>query len=40
MKELKGENEFTTDAIKKLEELIKLRNKTLASGQKSNRQKL
>jgi len=40
MKDLKGKNEFTSDAIKKLEELIKLRIKTPSSGQKSIRQKM
>ena len=40
MKDLKGKNEFTSDEIKKLEELIKLRIKTPSSGQKSIRQKM
>jgi hypothetical protein len=40
MRELKGKDRFTSDEIKKLEELIKLRIKTPASGQKSIRQKM
>lgn len=40
MNKLKGKDEFTADAIKKLEELIKLRIKTPSSGQKSIRQKM
>ena len=40
MKQLKGKDEFTADAINKLEELIKLRIKTPSSGQKSIRQKM
>lgn len=40
MKQLKGKDEFTSDEINKLEELIKLRIKTPSSGQKSIRQKM
>ncbi len=40
MRELKGKNTFTLSDIKKLEELIRLRNNTPASGQKSIRQKM
>jgi hypothetical protein len=40
MRELKGKNTFTMSEIKKIEELIRLRNNTPASGQKNIRQKM
>lgn len=40
MKKIKGKDEFTSDTINKLEELIKLRIKAPSSGQKSIRQKM
>ena len=40
MRELKGKNTFTLSDIKKLEELIRLRNNTSASVQKNIRQKM
>lgn len=40
MRNLKGKNTFTLAEIRKIEELIKLRIITAASGQKSIRQKM